>query len=141
MIILDTNIISEFMIAKPSPIVLNWLDDQSKHNLYVTSITLAEIQLGIQVLPQGKRKIDLSKKFTQLIDFLFDQRVLSFDKRAANAYASLMADRRKIGRPMSNFDGQIAAIAVINNCAIATRNIKDFEECNLELSNPFNHTS
>ena len=76
-------------------------------------------------------------RFDQFVKMAFQSRILPFDKSAAYAYGDIRTYRRSQGRPMSNFDGQIAAIAKTHGFAIATRNVKDFEDCGLELMNPF----
>ncbi|MCP3907060.1 MAG: type II toxin-antitoxin system VapC family toxin [Oceanicoccus sp.] len=137
MIILDTNIVSEFMTSPPASQVLNWLNAQHVASLYISTITLAEINYGLSVMPTGKRRQLLSKRFTQFVDEAFTQRVLSFDEAAAKTYGELMGHRKEIGRPMSSMDGQIAAIARAKGFSVATRNIKDFEHCQIDLINPF----
>jgi len=137
MIILDTNVISEFMTHRPKKSVLDWLNQQSKLALYISTISIAEIGYGLRLLSNGKRKQALTEKFEQLVKFVFEQRVLSFDQNAAKVYADIMANRREIGRPMSSLDGQIASIAKANRFSVVTRNIKDFEFCEVELINPF----
>jgi len=139
MIILDTNIVSEFMTSPPSSAVLQWLNDQNAASLYLTSITIAEISYGLSVLPMGKRRSLLDERFKLFVLSGFDERVLTFDKDAAYIYGKLLAYRRQLGSPMSCFDGQIAAIARSKGFAVATRNIKDFKACQLDLINPFEH--
>jgi len=139
MIILDTNIVSEFMTSPPSGAVLRWLNDQNTPSLYLTSITIAEIAYGLSVLPMGKRKRLLDERFKLFVASGFDQRILTFDESAAYIYGDLLAHRRKLGCPMSCFDGQIASIARSRGFAIATRNTKDFNDCQLELINPFDY--
>jgi predicted nucleic acid-binding protein len=137
MIILDTNVVSEFMTSAPAESVLAWLNAQSTSELYLTTITIAEICYGLQIMPQGQRRQLLMDRFEQFLKIAFASRILPFDEVAAQAYGNIRAHRRSQGRLMSNFDGQIAAIAKTHGCAIATRNIKDFESCGLELIDPF----
>ncbi len=139
MIVLDTNIVSEFMTSPPSGAVLRWLNDQHVPSLYLTSITIAEISYGLSVLPMGKRRKLLDERFKLFVESGFDHRILSFNEQAAQIYGDLLAHRRQLGEPMSCFDGQIAAIARCNGYAVATRNIKDFQHCALELINPFEY--
>ncbi len=139
MIILDTNIVSEFMSSPPAGSVLHWLNEQPVDALYLTSITIAEISFGLDILPIGRRRALLEERFQLFIDQGFHQRILNFDKRAAKIYGNIMSHRRKVGRSMSCFDGQIAAIARAKGFALATRNTKDFEDCALTLMNPFAH--
>ena len=139
MIILDTNVVSEFMTSPPASQALNWLNAQDVTSLYLTTITIAEIGYGLWAMPDGKRRRLLNERFEQFIEAAFKQRVLSFDERAARIYGEIMCQRKEIGRPMSNLDEQIAAIARSRGCGVATRNIKDFENCQIELINPFDH--
>ena len=137
MIILDTNIVSEFMTSPPASQVLDWLNSQDVTSLYLSTITVAEIGYGLRAMPEGKRRKLLSERFEQFVDEAFTQRVLSFDESAARIYGEVMCHRKEIGRPMSNLDGQIAAVARSRGFCLATRNTKDFEHCQIELINPF----
>ena len=137
MIILDTNVLSEFMTSPPSGVVLEWLNSQDAASLYVTSISIAEVCYGLQAMPEGKRRRLLEDRFEQFIISAFASRILNFDESAARLYGELRAYRRKIGRPLSNFDGHIAAIARSHGFSLATRNVTDFEHCLVELINPF----
>ena len=137
MILLDTNVVSEVMTPAPAASVLEWLDRSDAAKLYISTITIAEIGYGLQVLSPGKRRQLLEERFERFIATGFDQRVVSFDQVAARLYGGLMARRRSLGRPMGVADGQIAAIARANRFAVATRNVSDFEECGLEIVNPF----
>lgn len=137
MIVVDTNVISEAMRPQPAPTVLDWLNNQDANQLFVTSVTLAEIGYGLRILPEGQRRRQLQNRFEQFIAQAFEERVLAFTSSAALAYAEIMGHRKEVGRPMSLLDGQIASIAHAHGFAVATRNIKDFEDCSLELINPF----
>ena len=137
MIVVDTNVISEVMRPQPSPAVLDWLNTQESNLLFITTVTLAEIGYGLRVLPDGLRRRQLQTRFEQFIAQAFEERVLDFTAPAAHAYAELMGHRKERGRAMSLPDGQIASIALAHGFAVATRNIKDFEGCGIELINPF----
>jgi toxin FitB len=137
MILLDTNVVSEVMKAQPAEAVVAWLNGQDSKNLYVSAITIGEIAYGLRMLPDGKRQSGLRERFEQFIALAFDQRVLSYDEAAARIYGELMGDRKELGLPMSVPDGQIAAIARHNHFAVATRNVPDFENCGIEVINPF----
>ncbi len=141
MIVLDTNVVSEFMTAPPAASVLAWLNAQHAADLYLTSISVAEICFGLQAMPKGWRRQLLVDRFEQFRKTAFESRILSFDEEAARAYGTIRGQRRALGRPMSNFDGQIAAIARTRGFGLATRNTKDFEDCGLELINPFSFAS
>ena len=79
----------------------------------------------------------LTERFEQFVTTAFEQRILPFDEDAARVYGDVLAHRREIGRPISSLDGQIAAIARSRGFSVATRNIRDFEECQVDLINPF----
>lgn len=137
MIVVDTNVISEVMRPQPSPAVLDWLNTQDSNLLFITTVTLADIGYGLRVLPDGLRRRHLQARFEQFIAQAFEERVLDFTAPAAHAYAEIMGHRKESGRVMSLPDGQIAGIAFAQGFAVATRNIKDFEDCGIELINPF----
>lgn len=140
MILLDTNVLSELMKPAPEPVVIQWLDAQLDSQVFLTAVTKAEIELGIALLPNGKRK----DGFIGLADALFNEfqdRVLPFDAAAASYYANLVANARKAGRTLSVEDAQIAAISQANHLTLATRNSKDFEFIpDLSLINPWQMT-
>ncbi len=137
MILLDTSVVSEVMTPKPAEVVLEWLNVQRTETLYLSTITIAEVGYGLHALPTGKRRRILEDRFDLFVRSGFAQRVLFFDERAARLYGELMARRRKLGQPMGVLDGQIAAIARASRFAVATRNVRDFEGCGLEILNPF----
>lgn len=137
MILVDTNIISELMRPAPSAEVIAWLNAQNALDLFVSTVTIAEIEYGLKVLPEGQKRWSLQQKFEWFITQGFEQRTLDFTVDAAHHYADILAHRRSLGLPMSVPDAQIAAIARTHHFKLATRNIKDFEECGLELINPF----
>lgn len=140
MILLDTNIVSAVMAPTPAGSVLAWLDRQATADLYLSTITIAEIGFGLLILPEGKRRRDLRSRFDEFVARGFEHRILTFDTPAAREYAEIMGHRRESGRPMSIPDGQIAAIARAHRLAVATRNVRDFELCDLEILNPFETT-
>lgn len=124
--LLDTNILSELMRPSPFPAVVEWLDAQPAEQLFISSVTQAEIELGLALLPDGKRKSELCKAAKEIFA-LFDDRNLPFDETAAHEYALIVSARSKAGRPVSVEDAQIAAIARSNKLRLVTRNSKDFE--------------
>ncbi len=137
MILLDTNIISETMRPNPNSQVLNWFDQQKSADLFISVITVAEIEYGLNVLPEGKRRRQVEEFFEKAILRSFQHRILDFDFDAARFYAKIMARRKLAGRPLSIPDGQIAAIACSQGMSLVTRNEKDFADCDLEIINPF----
>jgi predicted nucleic acid-binding protein len=137
MIILDTNVLSELMRSEPDLAVLGWLSAKPAPIVFTTSITQAEILHGIRVLPDGRRRQAFEAAATAMFEEDFFGRVLAFDGGSARAYASIAADRRRAGRPISQFDAQIAAIAAANGASVATRNVSDFEGCGIGVINPW----
>ncbi len=137
MIILDTNVLSEALRPAPDAQVLHWLGTQWRAALFTTTITRAEILLGVQLLPAGQRKQGLWQAAQAILNQDFAGQVLSFDADAADAFAEIVASRRTAGRPISQFDAMIAAIARSRGASLATRNVKDFGDCGIALINPW----
>jgi predicted nucleic acid-binding protein len=137
MIILDTNVVSELMRVKPAASVARWTASLPWNSLCTTTITQAEVLHGIQLLPRGKRRDALDEAARMMFDQVFSGRVFSFDGDAARAYARIVAARRRAGRPISQLDAQIAAIASSTGCDLATGNTGDFEGCGVKLHDPW----
>lgn len=137
MIILDTNVVSEPMKPEGDRRVRDWLDDQLAETLYLTSISLSELLLGVEVLPDGKRKEGLASALTELLTELFGPRILPFDQQAATAYAARVSRARASGRAISMADGQIAAIAAVHEFTVATRDTAPFTAAGVPVVNPW----
>lgn len=135
---LDTNVLSELIRAKPDVQVLAWFADKQQAQLYTSSITQAEMLLGVALLPLGKRREALAQAVMNMFDEDFSGNCMPFDHRAAQEYALLVASRQADGMPISTEDAQIAAIAMCNACVLVTRNTKDFSNIKgLALINPW----
>ena len=134
--LLDTNIISNVTKPAPSPALLAWMVEQNDLDLFICSLTVAEIQRGLLEKPAGKKRAVLEAWFAgpEGPPALFAGRVLPFDEKAARIWARLMADGTAKGRPRSALDMMIAAIAEANDCIVATDNEKDF--AGLKFINP-----
>jgi toxin FitB len=137
MIVLDTNVLSELMKSDGSLIVYAWVSKQAQASLFTTTITEAEILYGVAILPEGKRRNALAEAAHQMFAEDFEGRVLPFDTAAARVFAQIAAERKRIGRPISQFDAQIAAICYSRNAQLATRNVMDFQDCSLSILNPW----
>ena len=138
MTILDTNVLSEVMATSPSEAALVWIARrQLADELFITSITVGEILYGIELLPAGKRREKLNAEAEAMFAQDFSGQILVFDEQAARAFAKIASSRRKIGRPIGEFDAQIAAVASLHGAALATRNTADFEGCGIRVVNPW----
>ena len=137
MILLDTNVLSELMRPAPDPAVERWFAAQPDASLFISAITEAELQYGAALLPSGKRRSALTAEIDAMLEEDFNGRILPFDRSAAQAFAVIAADRRQAGRPISQADAQIAAIARSRGAALATRNVSDFDGCGVEVINPW----
>jgi len=134
--LLDTNIISNATKPAPSGALLAWMTAQADEDLFVSSLTVAEIRRGILEKPPGKKRRELERWFSgpEGPPALFSGRVLPFDERAALAWARLMADGKAKGRPRNPLDMIIAAVAEANDCVVVTENEKD--SLGLKIVNP-----
>lgn len=137
MIVLDTNVISELLLPVPESSVVDWLAEQPSVAIFTTAVTEAEILYGLRLLPDGRRRRELEAAVLPIFAQDLAGRVLPFDRDAADIYASIATDRRRIGRPISQFDAQIAAIALSRGAVLATRNVTDFEDVGLSIINPW----
>jgi predicted nucleic acid-binding protein len=137
MIVLDSNVLSEALRPAPEPSVLEWLANQPRASLFITTVTRGEILYGIRSLVDGKRRRGLWDAARRIFDADFADQVLSFDSDAADMYAEIAASRRTAGKPISQFDAMIVAIARSRGASLATRNVKDFEYCGVDVINPW----
>jgi len=137
MILLDTNIVSELMRPAPAQTVMSWLAAQPAASLFISVVTEAELRYGVMLLPEGRKRAELVSAIEATLAEDFAGRILPFDSAAAVAFAEIAAERRQVGRPISQADAQIAAIARSRGAALATRNVPDFEGCGVEIINPW----
>lgn len=137
MIVLDTNVVSEFMKPEPAPAVQAWLNEQVAQTLYLTSVTLAELRFGIGALPAGKRREALGQTLNAILTY-FEDRLLPFDRRAAEHYAELAVQARAAGKGFPTPDGYIAAIAASRGFSVASRDTAAFEAARIQVINPWN---
>lgn len=137
MVVLDTNVVSEMMLDSPHPRVRFWMDNQPARELFVTAVTEAEVRTGVAMVPDGAHRRGLAAAAERTIGSLFAGRVLPFDSAAARSYADIASARRAAGRPISQADCQIAAIARSRGMAVATRNGQDFSGTGIEVIDPW----
>jgi toxin FitB len=134
--LLDTNIISNVVKPQPSESLLAWMSTQRDEDLFIASLTVAEIRRGILEKPRGKKRDALDKWFSgpEGPQALFAGRILSFDEKASLIWAQLMVAGKAAGKPRSGLDMIIAAVAGVNDCVVVTDNEKDF--VGVEIVNP-----
>jgi predicted nucleic acid-binding protein len=137
MIILDTNVISEIMLPRPEPQVLNWLDRQPASSIWITSVNVFESRSGLQSMPAGRKQSNLNAWFERWLAEVVQGRIASFDEAAARQAANLAACRKALGRPCEPRDTMIAGIVLASHAKLATRNVKHFEDIASSVVNPW----
>ena len=136
-VLLDTNVVSELMRKTPDPIVAVWAAGHRLEDLFFSAVGEAELRYGAAILPTGQRRDTLLSDIERMMGEAFGSRVLPFDRGAARAYADIAAMRRSAGRPVGPADCQIAAIARSRHMAVATRNVRDFDDLDIEVVDPW----
>ena len=137
MFLLDTNVVSELLRPSPDPTVESWVADRPAVELHFSAVGEAELRYGVAILPAGRRREALALAIEAILREDFEDRVLPFDSAAAREYAHIAASRRAVGRPIGPTDGQIASIARSRGMAVATRNVRDFEDIDIEVVDPW----
>ena len=137
MIVLDTNVLSALMRAEPDRAVVRWLDGLAPESIWTTSITLFEVQFGIDALSDGERKTALQNAFHQAVYVDMQGRILDFDAPATAAASTIAARQHALGRPVDMRDAQIAGIIAARRATLATRNVRHFADTGLALVDPW----
>lgn len=137
MTILDTNVLSALMRDVPDKKVEEWLDQQPETSVWTTSVTVFEVQVGLLVMPAGRKKSALSEAFELILDE-FDHRIAVFDETAAREAANLTAARQNVGRVGELRDTMIAGIVLARHASLATRNVAHFNDIPATVINPWN---
>jgi toxin FitB len=135
-VILDTNVLSEMARPLPDQNVVRWLSHQPSTRLCTTTICVAEINAGIALLPPGLRRDQVEARMARGLLGLA-ARTYGFDLAAAMQYGKIFAKRQALGRPLRSFDGLIAAIARARGLVVVSRNSADFNDCGVEVINPW----
>ncbi|MGV0817556.1 PIN domain-containing protein [Martelella sp. AMO21009] len=136
-LLLDTNVLSEVTKPRPDSRVLAWLDDIDEDRSFLSVVSLAEIRRGVALMDSGRKRDALADWLANDLPQRFEHRVLAVDEAVAFAWGDLMGDAKRRGRAMSSMDGLIAATAMAHGLTLATRNIKDFTGCGIELIDPW----
>jgi toxin FitB len=137
MIVFDTNIISEITNDKCHPVVWAWAARRIDKEAATTSVNLAELLTGAATLPDAKRKTELTLKIQSFVADVFGTRILDFNTEAAIAFAAVAGDLKARGRAIGFADCQIAAIALVHDCAVVTRDVQPFLDAGLRVINPW----
>jgi predicted nucleic acid-binding protein len=135
MIILDTNVLSAAMAS--DAVVVAWLDRQSPSSVWTTTVNIFDIRSGLMAMPTGRRRAARELAFNDIIENDLEGRILPFDRAAAEEAAKLMADRRRIGRPVDSRDTMIAGIAIAQHATLATRNVRHFDDLSGRVVDPW----
>jgi len=136
-IVLDTNVLSELIRPVAEPRVLAWFEAQAADALFTTAISRGAMLYGARILPPGRRREAILTEAEAIFSVDMAGRVLPYDEAAADAHASIAAERRALGRPGSQSDLMIAGIARSLGAALATRNVRDFRNCGITLVDPW----
>jgi len=135
--LLDTCVLSEFTRRQPDERVTHWLDSLDEVKLFLSVITIGEIQRGIERLPDSRRKNELMTWLNDNLVERFSGRIFDLDIATLLLWGTLTARLETSGQPMSVMDSLIAASALYNNLILVTRNISDFLPCGIQLLNPW----
>ncbi|MBM6699234.1 type II toxin-antitoxin system VapC family toxin [Bifidobacterium pullorum subsp. saeculare] len=139
-LLLDTNVFSELMKEHIDPAVVRWQDATPWNDTFMSTITVMELLYGVGRIEHGQRRRKLEEQIRRLF-IAYKPRILAFDTPAAMRCAVMQVTRERVGRPVGVQDCQIAAIAAVNDCAVVTRNTKDFLGLGIELINPWDSES
>ena len=135
--LLDTNVVSELIAKKPYQPVLDWVDTQDPNSLFLSVVTIGELQKGIAKLSDWQRKSILQNWLTNDLLARFQGHMLTFDSDTSLVWGDLTGRLAQIGRPLAALDSLIAAIALHHRCTVATRNEEDFVDTGVGVINPW----
>ena len=137
MILLDTNVLSALMQPVPDHSVASWLDRQSEREIWTSTVSVFEVEYGLNLMPFGRRHARLEIAFAALLRQELRGQIADLDPRAATEAGKLMAKRQQQGRDYQPLDAMIAAIALTRHAALATRNVKHFDDLPITVLNPW----
>ena len=137
--LIDTNVVSEMMRPRPEPQVAAFLDSIADEGLGLSSVTVWEVLDGIGRINPGRRRRDLADRFQDLLDELFEDRIIDWSQADAQACARIMEDKRRRGEPLDDHvpDAFLAAAATTRGLAIVTRNTGEFRNTGIETVDPW----
>jgi predicted nucleic acid-binding protein len=135
--LLDTNVVSEWVKARPDAGVVAWLAEADEDRVFLSVITLAELRYGIERMAAGNRRRRLDAWLRDELPLRFEGRVLPIDRATADAWGRFVARSEKAGRPIGVADAFIAATAEVHGLTLVTRNVADFEPALKVVVNPW----
>jgi predicted nucleic acid-binding protein len=135
--LLDTNVVSEWTKPRPNPGVIEWLDQVSEDDVFLSVVTFAELRRGIERLPASARRRRLDEWLRSDLPIRFEGRIAQVDGAVADEWGRLVARREADGRPFNAMDALIAATAQVHELTLVTRNISDFKASLKSLLNPW----
>jgi toxin FitB len=139
--LLDTNVISELVAKQPQLSVVDWIDAQDPNSIYLSVVTIGEIQKGIAKLPASARKNDLQAWLTDELLLRFRGHILTIDIEVSLVWGELVGHLAQIGRPLAALDSLIAALALHHRCTLVTRNEDDFKGTGVSVLNPWKEST
>lgn len=134
--LLDTCVISALRKPKENASLVEWISEIDESDLYLSVITIGELEKGISRLPESKKKTAISEWIRHAVTNRFENRILPVDAAVAACWGELIGARKKIGKKLPLLDAFIAATAIVAGCTIVTRNTNDFADCGVRLLNP-----
>lgn len=134
--LLDTCVVSELVKSMPDAQVLQWFSERKEEELYISAMTLAELQRGVARLPESNRRSEL-RLWLQKLEAGFEDRIIPFDQETASVWALMVVRAESVGKTMAAFDSIIAATALAQGCQLVTRNTRDFAHAGVALLDPW----
>jgi predicted nucleic acid-binding protein len=131
--LVDANVLSEPTRPTPNPAVIEWLSTH-EGDLFVDSIIMGELFVGVQTQPPGRRRARLEEWFEALAETI---ECLPWDLTVSSRWARLVVDLKRKGQPLPLLDGMIAATALAHGLTVATRNTRDFKKAGVKVVDPF----
>jgi predicted nucleic acid-binding protein len=138
--LLDTNVVSEWVKPRPHPGVVSWLGRTDEDEIFLSVITLMELRYGVDCMSSGARQGRLNRWLRDDLPERFEGRLLNVNESVADVCGSLMARRKKVGKPMGAMDAIIGATAITHDLVLVTRNVADFDFPEGRVLNPWSES-
>jgi predicted nucleic acid-binding protein len=135
--LLDTNVISEWVKPAPDQGVVAWLAAADEDSLYLSVLAFAEIRLGIELLPHGRRRTRLTGWLDRDLGERFEGRIIGIDRTVAEAWANLVVRGRMRGKRPPILDAFLAATALVHGMTLVTRDVGDVDGLDVAILNPW----